>query len=95
MVIDKILFVFGILKSFSKERKKLIQRLEEFPTMLDESKHRKIQAKTTKPDLDNLEKLLMDAMNGIVYTDDSIVCEKNHISKIYGLVPQIQIIIKG
>ena len=28
-----------------------------------------------KPDIDNLVKSVMDAMNGIVYKDDSIICE--------------------
>lgn len=31
--------------------------------------------KDTKPDLDNLVKLVKDALNGIVYDDDSQVCE--------------------
>jgi Holliday junction resolvase RusA-like endonuclease len=37
----------------------------------------------TRPDLDNLEKAIMDAMNGIVYKDDSQVCRKKS-EKRYG-----------
>jgi Holliday junction resolvase RusA-like endonuclease len=29
----------------------------------------------TRPDLDNLMKAVMDAMNGIVYKDDSLICD--------------------
>lgn len=32
---------------------------------------------TFKPDLDNLEKIVMDALNKLVYVDDAQVCEKN------------------
>jgi Holliday junction resolvase RusA-like endonuclease len=47
--------------------------------------------KETRPDLqDNLMKMTSDAMNGIVYTDDSRIC-KTETQKIYGLVPRIEI----
>lgn len=50
--------------------------------------------KTTKPDLtDNLMKGLFDAMQGIVYVDDSRIC-KVRSEKIYGLVPKIELIVK-
>ena len=39
----------------------------------------------TKPDIDNLEKYVLDCMNGIVYTDDShidvMVCYKKYSEK--------------
>ncbi len=31
--------------------------------------------KTTKPDVDNLKKLVLDAMNGVVYTDDALIAK--------------------
>ena len=31
---------------------------------------------TTRPDLDNLEKTIMDALNGIAWNDDAQVCRK-------------------
>jgi len=47
--------------------------------------------KTTKPDLtDNLMKGLFDAMEGIIYVNDSRVC-KIQSEKIYGLIPMIEI----
>lgn len=45
--------------------------------------------KDTKPDLqDNLMKGVCDAMEGIVYTNDSRICKLTGSEKIYGLVPQ-------
>lgn len=35
----------------------------------------KRQYPCTKQDLDNLEKAVMDALNGIIWTDDAKVCE--------------------
>lgn len=32
--------------------------------------------KTTKPDVDNLKKAVLDALNGVVWCDDSQVCEE-------------------
>ncbi|EPS1221652.1 RusA family crossover junction endodeoxyribonuclease [Burkholderia cenocepacia] len=47
---------------------------------------------TVKPDIDNAEKALLDAMNGIVYRDDSqiVVVQK---SKHYAAAPQVRIVI--
>lgn len=49
--------------------------------------------KDTKPDLDNLEKIVFDSMQGIVYINDSRVCEKRS-RKVYGDVPSIVILIE-
>lgn len=43
---------------------------------------------TVKPDLDNLEKSLYDALNGIAYVDDSQIISHN-VSKKYGSVSGI------
>ncbi len=44
---------------------------------------------TTKPDLtDNLNKMLFDAMNNIVYVDDKQVVEINECKKVYDLEPK-------
>lgn len=37
--------------------------------------------KATKPDLDNIVKIVKDAMNGIVYTDDARVCSSHEWKK--------------
>lgn len=46
-----------------------------------------------KPDIDNLRKLTMDAMTGVWWTDDSIVC-KGFTQKYYSDKPRTEIKIK-
>lgn len=46
--------------------------------------------KKTKPDLDNCIKLVLDAMNDIVYDDDNLICEIN-AKKIWGKEDKISI----
>ena len=46
-----------------------------------------------KPDIDNLRKLLMDALTGIVWRDDSIVC-LGTTEKCYADVPRTEVFIK-
>lgn len=41
---------------------------------------------TKKPDVDNLTKLVQDALNGIAWHDDSEICDI-HVTKIYGQDP--------
>jgi len=48
---------------------------------------------TSKSDLDNLLKFILDCMTGIVYKDDSIVC-KILSSKMYSQIPRVKINIK-
>lgn len=43
-----------------------------------------------KPDLDNVVKLVTDAMNGLVYRDDCQICSLT-AEKVYGKVDQISI----
>lgn len=74
----KVLYVFPPLKGFSKAKLNAL------------SAGTKIY-KDTKPDLqDNLNKGLFDALEGIVYIKDSLIC-KVECEKIYGLVPRIEI----
>ena len=76
--INHAIFEFPILKSMSKKDK------------LECQEH--LVYKTTKPDLmDNLMKGLFDAMKGIVFSDDSQICQMNNISKIYSTTPMINI----
>lgn len=44
----------------------------------------------SKPDLDNIEKLVLDALNGVVYLDDAQICEVIK-RKRYGLGPRVEI----
>lgn len=50
--------------------------------------------KATKPDLDNLQKSTNDAMNNVVFYDDSQICSAS-IEKFYGEVPGINISIRS
>lgn len=43
-----------------------------------------------KPDLDNYEKLLYDALNGFLYTDDTVIVQGNH-QKFYSCKPRVEI----
>lgn len=77
----EVLFVFPPLSSMNKSTKAAIENGE-------------IIYKPTKPDLqDNLMKGLSDAMNGVVFVDDSRIC-KVESQKIYGLIPRTEVIIK-
>lgn len=52
--------------------------------------------KDTKPDLDNLEKMVWDAMaEAGVFTNDSRISSKNGIFKRYGVVPGVVIELEG
>lgn len=46
-----------------------------------------------KPDLDNIEKIIYDALNGIAYTDDSHITEMS-ISKHYSDSPRVEVSIE-
>jgi Holliday junction resolvase RusA-like endonuclease len=74
----KVLFVFPPLASWSKKKLALLESGETI-------------YKETKPDLtDNLMKGLFDAMNGVVFTDDSRICEVES-KKIFGKVPRTEV----
>jgi|SRR5690625_1323046 len=48
---------------------------------------------TVKPDLDNYSKSILDALNGIMYKDDSQIVDLN-ISKYYSDDPRVEVRIK-
>jgi len=61
-------------------------------------KNRKLMLKnkirpTKKPDCDNVSKIILDALNGLAYHDDSQVV-KLTIEKLYGEVPRVEVVIK-
>lgn len=77
--VKKILYVFAPQKNWPKYR-------------LKELEQGKIFYKDVKPDLtDNLNKPLFDALQGIVFLNDSQICKISNVEKIYGLVPRIEI----
>ncbi|WP_062701527.1 RusA family crossover junction endodeoxyribonuclease [Chryseobacterium indologenes] len=74
----KATFIFPPLKNFTLKK---LKELESGAKIY----------KTTRPDLhDNLMKLTMDAMNGIVFKDDSLIV-KVESEKIYGLTPCVEL----
>jgi Holliday junction resolvase RusA-like endonuclease len=76
VIVRKLLYVFPPLKGFNKSTKAKIERGEKI-------------YKTTKPDLtDNLNKAVFDALQGIVYDNDSQICAVYNLEKIYGMVPK-------
>lgn len=80
--VKELLFVFPALKSMTKKEKEFIS--QGF-----------FSAKSTKPDLqDNLCKMLFDAMQGIVYINDSQIWQIEKSSKVYGLQPRIEFILE-
>ena len=83
IIIHRLEFVFPPLKSFSK-----IKRMQIAEGM--------VLYKTTKPDLnDNLCKGLFDALEGVLYLNDSQICEKINTRKVYGLRPGITLEVEG
>ena len=80
LVVHELVFAFAPLKSMPKGKQRELAAGAEFP-------------KATKPDLDNLEKLLWDAAEGVLYLNDSQICEKRHVRKVYGQRPGIRLVV--
>lgn len=45
---------------------------------------------SVKPDIDNLTKLVLDSANGVLYTDDKLVCELI-VKKVYSVIACVEI----
>lgn len=83
VVVTRLWFVFPPLKTVKKADRIIIETGGHIP-------------KTTKPDLtDNLSKGLYDAMEGVVYLNDSQVYSEDGKRKYYGAIPRIEIEIEG
>lgn len=69
------------------------------PILTSYSKKRKadclagLEKPTKKPDLDNVAKCFLDAMNAIVYQDDVQVVSL-HVTKVYGTVGQVEVMVR-
>ena len=48
---------------------------------------------TVKPDIDKLERAVLDGLTGIIYADDNLVCDKKAIKR-YGDPPRVEIEVK-
>jgi Holliday junction resolvase RusA-like endonuclease len=83
VIIEEMTFVFPALKKFNKSQMDIINGGEFIP-------------KTTRPDLpDNLKKLPLDAMSGIIYKDDSVIWKECLTRKVYGTGGMIIVKLKG
>lgn len=71
-------FTFKVPKSYSKKKQ---AELIGMP-------------KTTKPDLDNLVKAVLDALNGVAFEDDSRICSISAV-KLYGTEPCVFVKMEG
>jgi len=82
LVIEYIIYTFPHLKRYSKKQREFFQRSGDL-------------YKTTCPDLgDNLQKPLLDALQGIVYQNDSQICLIKNIKKVFGNETGIEIFIR-
>lgn len=48
---------------------------------------------TTKPDIDNVQKAVMDALTGVWYVDDSQIVE-SHVGKWYSENPRVEVTVE-
>jgi Holliday junction resolvase RusA-like endonuclease len=71
-----IIFVFSALKSFKSAEKEAIQQGN-------------LLIKDTKPDVDNLIKMIFDAMQQVVFLNDARAYRLTEITKAYGSTPGI------
>ena len=74
-----IYVTFPVPASYSKKRTEAC--------LSDVEKH------TKKPDLDNVVKICLDGMNGIVFKDDSQITSI-HSTKVYGEVAKVEVMVK-
>ena len=74
-----IYVTFPVPASYSKKRTEAC--------LSDTEKH------TKKPDLDNVVKICLDGMNGIVFKDDSQITSI-HSTKVYGEVAKVEVMVR-
>lgn len=81
--INKLHFIFEAPGRMKRE----LQLLSEL--------HEPYLPKTTKPDLDNLVKQVLDSIKGLLVEDDNIICEFRNVGKFYGAGNYIILEIEG
>jgi Holliday junction resolvase RusA-like endonuclease len=78
-VVIVVIFCFSPPKSWSKKKKEEVISNHSFHVF--------------KPDVDNLLKAVKDALTGIVYEDDKLVCQAI-VSKQYSKIPGLHILVE-
>jgi len=76
VTIEKLYFVFPPKSNLNKREKQIISDGYYLP-------------KTTKPDLDNIQKQFFDSLQGILFMNDAQVCNIKNMMKCYGNRPGI------
>jgi Holliday junction resolvase RusA-like endonuclease len=82
--ITKLHFIYAPLKAFHKIKGRM-----------EEIREGKLFPKTTRPDLDNNFKFILDCMSNIVYKDDSIIYTIENAAKFHGLGGCVIVEIEG
>ena len=72
----RITACFGIPKSAAKKKRAMMIAGDIAPTK--------------KPDFDNIQKIICDALNGVAYHDDSQIV-KADIKKVYSTTPHVEV----
>lgn len=75
----KILAFYEVPKSYSKKKKQEMLDGQLYPTK--------------KPDIDNIAKCVLDALNKLAYRDDTQVV-RLHMEKHYNQIPRVEVEIK-
>ena len=78
-VIMKIAAAFPIPESWTKKKKEAAIKMKIYPG---------------KPDVDNIMKIVQDALNGIAYKDDAQIYDSG-VTKYYSDTPRVHVIIIG
>ena len=87
-------------KSFKKEEALEVSAIAYYQTPKNTKKSHKLlmlkgkMLPTKKPDIDNIMKVVLDALNGVAYYDDSQVCKVNFM-KMYSEEPKLKILIRN
>ena len=79
-LVATILCYYPIPKNMPKYKRRMIEEGKLYPIV--------------KPDLDNVAKAILDALNGVIYKDDNQVVEL-HIKKLYSDNPRVIVKIEG
>lgn len=82
--VTKLHFVYPPLKKFHKEKGKM-----------DAIRAGEIFYKNTKSDIDNIQKMIWDSLNGLVMKDDALIVSLNDVKKYYGVGGMIVIEMEG